>query len=156
MHLRVGPVLHWVRGERCGNLQPEGLRLGFGGVPEGIGGDYHSGKSPPFKIVDVVHTARRTRSSISECFNYSVALAGYLVAEVHRRRLSERRFDIPQDYGASPAEVFLQTVQKDVATGLADVEQAYREPLQRCPACDERAAGRFNLRRRVKKQRSPW
>ena len=110
MHLRVGPVLHGVWGERCRYVQPEGPRLGCDGVPEGIGGDYHPGKSPPFEIVDVVHTARRTRSSIGERLYYRVALAGYLVAEVHRGRLSERRFYIPPDCGASPAEVFFQTV----------------------------------------------
>ena len=156
MHLRVGPILHGVWGERCSYVQPEGPRLGCDGVPEGIGGDYHPGKSPPFQIVDVVHTARRTRSSIGERLYYCVALARYLVAEVHRGRLGECRFDIPQDCGAPLAEMFLQTVQEDVATGFADVEQAYREPLQRCLAWDERAAGRFDFRRRVKKQRFPW
>ena len=48
MHLRVGPILHGVWGERCSYFQPEGSRLGCGGVAEGIGGDHYPWKSPPF------------------------------------------------------------------------------------------------------------
>ena len=74
--------------------------MGLGGFGKRFGGHHHTGQATAFQVIDVVHTARRTRSSIGEGFDDRRTLGGDLVAQVDRGRLGERWLGVAQNGGA--------------------------------------------------------
>jgi len=102
--LVVGPVLYRMRDVDGRGIEPERTRLALGAVDERFGGNEHAGNPAALEVDDVVHTARRARSSIGERFDDRVASRGDLVAEIDRRRLREGRLRETHDLGAAAAK----------------------------------------------------
>ena len=90
-HLVVGAVLDRVWREDPGGGVPERCGLGFGGVDETLGGHEDPRDTAPFKVADVVHTARRAAASIGERLDHRIARCGDLVAKIDRCGLGEGR-----------------------------------------------------------------
>ena len=75
-------------------------RLRLRSIDELVGGDEHRGDATQFKIVNVVHTARRATASIRQSLDDHLTFRGDLVAEVNRRWLRERGFYVAFDVGS--------------------------------------------------------
>ena len=63
-HLVVGAVLDGVGNKHAGRIEAQGSRLSRSRVAERIGSHKDSRDATSFKVADVVHTARRTATSI--------------------------------------------------------------------------------------------
>jgi hypothetical protein len=63
-HFLIGPVLDWVLYIHGRRVSPESARLNFGAIDELRGGNEYAWDAAALKIDDVVHTARRTTTSI--------------------------------------------------------------------------------------------
>lgn len=95
----VSAVLNRVSGEYACYLKTQRFGLDFRSVHKRGGGHKNPGDASPFKIVDVVHTARGTRTSIGECFNNRMATGGDFVAQVNRSRFGKGGFDVAAHFG---------------------------------------------------------
>jgi len=128
-HLVVGSILNRVRSEYSERVEAESGALGGSGITELHGGGEDRRDASSFKIVDVVHTARRTRASISERLDHSVALAGDFVAKIDGCRFGEGGFAIAIDLGPQGKEFGFNAVEKYIASRFGDVEQTDGEAL---------------------------
>jgi len=125
-HLVVGAILDGVRREHPSDAgESERLRLRLSGIDEFGRRDEHAGDAPTLQINDVVHTARRATASIGECFDDQRALRGDLVAQVDRSGFRERWLAIAVHLCTGGDQQLLQSIEENVATWLADVEQAH-------------------------------
>src|SRR5262245_47972866 len=148
-NLLVGAVLHRVRNVDGRWIESERSRLPLGAVDERFGGDEYGGNPAALEVDDVVHTARRARSSIGERLDDRVAAGSDLVAEIDRCRLRERRLREALDLGSAFAQKLLHTVEKDVAARLGDVEEAEPPPCERRESRDPRPDRQRALARRI-------
>ncbi len=123
--------------------QPQSLGLGAGRIAELGGGKDRRRNAGFLKKDSVVHTARCTRPSIGQGFNNQMALLGQLLARVSRRRTGKGRLHTPDDLsrlklGCKPLG---EPVEKEIALGFADIEQANRLAAQIRDAGGKRGAG---------------
>lgn len=130
LHFVVGPVLDGVFDEDRWRTEPDGTSLNLGGVGELHGGDVEPRDTHPLKIRHVMHTARRTAPSIRESFDDGRALLGDLLSQVEWGGLRKGRLRVAPHQRALLAEMFLQPVEKQVAPGLLDIEQAHAETVE--------------------------
>ncbi len=85
--------------EQTVGLEPEGLSLSLGGVDEYFASNKYTRNPSSFEIGDVVHTTRRATASISERFDYGVAIRSYFVAQIDWSRFGKRRLGVAADLG---------------------------------------------------------
>lgn len=93
----VGPILNRVGDEDRGRIKAQRGCLRGGGIDEFGGSDKHRGQSPAFQICDVVHTARRARSSIGQGFDQDVTFADHLLLELGGRHAGKSRLAVAPD-----------------------------------------------------------
>jgi hypothetical protein len=90
--------------EHRGRVEAERRGLSRGGLDELRGREEDSRKASTLEIGDVVHTARRARTSVGQGFDHDVALGGDLVAQVDRCRLGEGGLGKPEHPQAAAFE----------------------------------------------------
>ncbi len=125
-HFIVRGVLDGMPDEdNLGILHSQRGRLHVGRVHELLGGNGNGGNSLDFKPNRVVQTARRTRASIGERLNNEIALLLDLQPQIIGTWLGKGRLCIASDLnsGQSGPKLFIEPIQKYVATRLANVEQ---------------------------------
>ena len=76
----VGAVLDGMGGQHPERVHTQGPALRIGCLSEAIRGHEHSRHPPALEVDDVVHTARRARSSVGQGFDHRAALGGDLAA----------------------------------------------------------------------------
>src|SRR5438132_4685289 len=101
------------------------------------------------QLGDVVHTARRARSSIGEGFDHRVTLGPDLAPQISRRRLGVCGLAKTGDLQSAPAKDLIDPIEEDVAPDLRDVEQPDSEPIERCRSRRARAASGLALPSRI-------
>jgi len=94
-----------MRCEDARHVQPKSGALGLSGIPKLDRGGENPGDASAFKVVDVVHTARRARTSIGQRFDHRIALAGDLVAQIDGSRLGESRLAVAIHLGPQVEEL---------------------------------------------------
>ena len=100
-------------------------------VDELVGGDEHRRDATQFKIVDVVHTARRATASIRQGLDDHLTLGGDLMAKVNRCRFGKGRLHVSLNIRADPSQPFFDSVEKHVAARFGDVEEPNSETSER-------------------------
>ena len=78
------PYDGWIEGERFG--------LRFGCLLKGFAAHEASRNAAAVQVLDVMQTARRTGTSISQAFDHDVAALDYILQDLFRRRLGMRGF----------------------------------------------------------------
>ena len=124
-HFVVGRVLDRMRNEDAAHVgQSERARLRLGRIDERRGRHHHRGLAVYLKPYRVVHTARCTRPSIGQSLDNRVN-GPKLFYDSGWGRLRKRRLRRADNVGyvKSLAEQLLQSIEEEVAAGLADIQQ---------------------------------
>lgn len=112
-------------------IATQGAGLGPGGFCELAGGNENSRYSAAFQVCDVMHTARRTGTSIRQRFYDGIAIGADFLVEFNRRHPGKSRLFIAFDVQPLLSETGFDMIQKDIPAGFRNIEQPYRLCVER-------------------------
>ncbi len=78
-----------MRDEQTVRMKADGVTLGARSGAENFRGDETAGNPATVEFLDVMQTARRTRSSVGQAFDHHITLARHLLQERDGRRARE-------------------------------------------------------------------
>src|SRR6476620_4027760 len=128
--LVVGAVLHRMSDTHKSGIGAERFRLRLRSLNKLGRRDADRRNATLLKVRHVMRTARYARPSVAEAFDDQIDFAGDLLLQRQGRRAGVGRLLVALDRDAAFLQPLVEPVEKHIAAGLRDIEDADRQTVE--------------------------